>query len=340
VAKKYGKWQVIDGFDEGGQAHLYRVKDSTTDEFLRIKDTATHDVFVLKRLKNINRISQFEQEIRAILELRNKDVLRIVDYNTADDKPYYVAEFCELGSLEKIGADTFRGNIEKAVSILLPITRALASAHLKGIFHRDIKPSNILLRADGTPVIGDFGICHMEGDKRVTLTDEAMGSVNYIAPEMESGRRLGKPTAATDVYSLGKVLYWMLSGGRIFARENHRERSLTEELNDQRFEHVHVLLDQTLVENPAARISPTDFWMELVKVQSLVVGRFAPLEPSIGIRCRFCGIGTYQRLHDDTLSVMGTKKGVYMVKASVMSCAHCGHIEWFRYDEARRWWDK
>jgi len=59
VAKKYGKWQVIDGFDEGGQAHLYRVKDSTTDEFLRIKDTATHDVFVLKRLKNINRISQF-----------------------------------------------------------------------------------------------------------------------------------------------------------------------------------------------------------------------------------------------------------------------------------------
>ena len=212
LAKTYGKWQVIDNFDEGGQAHLYRVKDSTADEFLRVKDPTTQDVFVLKRLKNVGRVSLFEREIRSILDLRHNNVLRILDYNTAGDKPYYVAEFCERGSLAKIGGDVFKGDIEKAISILVPITQALMQAHGRGIFHRDIKPSNILLRGDGTPVIGDFGICHVDGENRITLTDEAMGSQNYIAPEMESGRTLGKPSAATDVYGLGKVLYWMLSG--------------------------------------------------------------------------------------------------------------------------------
>jgi len=340
LAKRYGKWQVINSFDEGGQARLYRVKDSTADESLRIKDRTTKDVFVLKRLKNIGRITLFEREIKALLESPHKNVLRIVDYNTADDKPYYVAEFCERGSLAKIGGDWFKGDIDKAISILVPIGQALMHARRRGIFHRDIKPSNILVRGDGTPVIGDFGICHMDGEERVTLTDEAMGSQNYIAPEMESGRRLGKPTAATDVYGLGKVLYWMLSGGRIFARENHRGRSLEEELKDPRFEHVHMLLDRTLVENPAGRISPDDFEQELFKTQHLILGRFAPLKPSSRITCRFCGLRFYERLQTDTLSVMGTKKGVYMISASVMTCTHCGHIEWFASGKAKSWWDK
>jgi serine/threonine protein kinase len=86
-----------------------------------------------------------------------------------------------------------------------------------------MKPSNILLRADGTPVLGDFGICHLEGDERVTMTDKAMGARDYTAPEMESGgrRRFGGPSDKTDVYGLGKVLYWMFLGGRnVFTRES------------------------------------------------------------------------------------------------------------------------
>jgi serine/threonine protein kinase len=266
--------------------------------------------------------------------------LRIEDFDLSSDDHYYIAEYCENGSLETIGGNTFRGDIEKVVSILVPITQALNQAHARGIFHRDIKPANILLRRDGTPVIGDFGICHMDGQERVTLTDEAMGSRNYIAPEMESGRRSSNSTAATDVYSLGKVLYWMLSGGHIFARENHRERSLVEILNDQRFEHVHMLLDRTLIENPANRISANDFWMELITLQSLVIGRFAPLKPSIGIQCRFCGIGSYQPLKSDTLSVMGTKLGVHVVTANTMICARCGHMEWFNGEQSKSWWNK
>jgi serine/threonine protein kinase len=85
------------------------------------------------------------------------------------------------------------------------------------------------------PVLADLGICHADGDQRVTLTDEAMGSTNYVAPDMESGRRLGSPTDRTDVYSLGKVLYRVLSGGHVFGREDHRARPLADILGDRRF---------------------------------------------------------------------------------------------------------
>lgn len=201
------------------------------------------------------------------------------------------------------------------------------------------------MRADESPVIADFGICHMDGLERVTLTDEAMGPINYIAPEMESGRRFGKPTDKTDAYSLGKVLYWMLSGGRIFARENHRDVSLTEVLNDQGFEHIHMLLDRVLIENPAQRISATDFLTGLTQARSLISGHFAPLTPSIGIRCRFCGIGTYSphRMGSpigDELSIKSPKTGTYSLTIKALMCGNCGHVEFFGSHLTPKWWGK
>jgi hypothetical protein len=110
----------------------------------------------------------------------------------------------------------------------------------------------------------------MEEDNRMTLTtNEPGGSVNYIAPEMESGRQLGLPCPETDGYSLGKVLYWLLSGGEIFAREYHRSRALTIILGEQRFEHVHLLLDAVIVEKPADRMRFGDF-SDLVKRMELL----------------------------------------------------------------------
>jgi serine/threonine protein kinase len=77
----------------------------------------------------------------------------------------------------------FKGNLDASISVLLPIIVALDAAHNVGIVHRDIKPQNILLRKNDEPVLADFGICHMDGDQRLTLTDEAIGSLNYIAGE-------------------------------------------------------------------------------------------------------------------------------------------------------------
>jgi serine/threonine protein kinase len=337
AAKKYGEWEVVRSLSEGGQAHLFLVKDSTGKRAGQ---------YVLKRLKNVKRLDLFKREIEAIRQLEHPNILSIYDYDLAGSAPYYVAEYCEGGSLEEVGPAEFEGDIEATVKVLLPIVDALNAAHRAGVIHRDVKPSNILFRADGTPVLGDFGICHMEGEERLTLSDEAVGSLNYIAPEMESGQhRLGPPTVRTDVYSLGKVLYWMLSGGKIFSREDHRAHSLTDVLGDKRFEHVqHWLLDVMIVRDPNQRKHMDILHQGLQLAVRLVTGNFAPLRPSMGIPCRFCGLGVYRRHISSTVGQFSRLGITRYAGADVraLRCDYCGHVEVFDFVEIEDggWWDR
>lgn len=339
---QYGRWKVegktIGG---GGQGQVELVTDASGKE---------SGEFALKKLKDDRRIERFKQEIDAVTKLNHPNIIRIVDY-CVDQKPYYyVMEYCEGGSLEKIGGQAFKGDIVKGAEILDSICDALAAAHKTGIVHRDVKPANILVRGDGTPVIADFGICHVDDNESITLHEEAMGPINYIAPEMESGMRssLGGPSEKTDVYALGKVLYWMLSGGSIFAREGHRVTPLTQVLGDQRWEHVHMVLDEVVVEKPTARLNLNDFRSRLRKVRDLVMGNYTPLKPSIGIKCRFCGLGTYQRYGPSTApnhSAIGFPHMTGVVTAA-LRCDHCGHVELFNFrdlqgQQARDdWWNR
>lgn len=336
MAQKYGKWENAGPIGGGGQGDIFLVRSPARPE----------ETFALKRLRRSDRRDLFEREIRAVVALNHPNILRVVDFDLSSSKPYYVAEYCERGSLLDVGADIFKGDILKTVSTLLPIVDALTAAHKIGVFHRDIKPANILIRATGEPVLADFGICHMEGDQRVTLTDEAVGSVNYIAPEMESGRRLGPSRAETDGYGIGKVLYWMLSGGQIFAREVHRTRALTETLGQQRFEHVHMLLDDLLVENPDDRMKFSDLGRRLKQTEALVMADFAPLKPSLGIQCRFCGLGKYEKLFgpDDNwrgISSVGGAGHYAGTDPRALRCNHCGHVELFDFlGASENWWGK
>ena len=273
-------------------------------------------------------------------------VLRILDADMTAKEPYYVAEFCSAGSLADQGR-RFERNIADAVLVVLtPIVDALRAAHAAGVVHRDVKPPNILFREDGTVVLGDFGICHGEGDDRVTLSEEGMGSTNYIAPEMQAGQR-GQVTGAADVYAIGKVFYWMLSGGKIFAREAHRAQNvyLPTLLGNQAWEHVHSLFDQMIIEDPSARISIQLLPDALKQCVDLIEGEYMPLRPSMGLRCRVCGMGTYRKFATtanrgaagwmDQLNVAGTD-------LRLLRCNHCGHIEWFDFREIgdREWWDR
>src|SRR5713101_8453619 len=200
MAKQYGRWWSVRSLGEGGQAHVYLVEDTSG------KDAGS---FVLKRLKREGRLALFQQEIETTRALDHPNIIRIVDFDLDTSKPYFVAEYCERGSLADIGAEAFKGDVVVAARVLLPIVEALEAAHRKGVFHRDVKPPNILIRQNGEPVLADFGICHIESGAKVTLAiNEPAGSLNYIAPEMESGRRLGPPCAETDGYSLATVLYW------------------------------------------------------------------------------------------------------------------------------------
>jgi len=338
-AGKYGRWRIINNLPEGGQAHVFLVEDAN-QEF--------KGSWVLKRLKNVDsmaRRTRFERETQVIQGISHPNVLKVIDSDLTAARPYFVSEFCELGSLLDVGSSNFTGNVKATIDTVLPIVDGLVAVHAAGLVHRDIKPANILIRGDGTPVIGDFGICFVEDGKQITLSDEGVGSKNFIAPEMESGQRdLGDPTDRTDVYCLGKVIYWMLSGGHEFSREDHRKNSLASRFKDQRFEHVHRLLDEMVTREPAKRVRSSQLRGRLEMIASLVGGNYAPLSPSVGIQCRFCGVGKYTPLPSRPgYSIPELGLGLATgTDVRVLWCRHCGHVEIFQFNgiENRDWWNK
>lgn len=343
------KWKRIRSLTAGGQGEIFLVKRN---------DSEQEELFVQKRLKNTNspeRQRRFRLETATTVKLQHPNILKIIEDGIDQNPPYYISEYCEGGALDSRSIE-YRGNISAVVRDLLPIVDALNTAHQAGVFHRDIKPANILSRKDGTVVLGDFGICFVEGGQKVTLTDEAVGSINFIAPEMESGQQsLGEPSDKTDVYSLGKVIYFLLSGGRIFSREDHRSESLSlvNMLKDQRFEHVHDLIDRMVVREPSKRIPMREVGIAMEEMRTLVLGDYAPLRPSVGIRCRFCGLGSYRRLGTRRTYYQSTlppdsfpELGIQIPQGhrlGVLKCDKCGHIQMFSFPELEKtgeWWNQ
>jgi serine/threonine protein kinase len=342
MAKVYdNRWRFIRNLAAGGQGSIALVSDDSG---------VLPGELALKRLINADspeRRARFERETKALDSLDNPNILKI-HHKQLDppvgEKPFFVTEYCSGGSLQERGAGPFKDDVVETAIVVLPIVRALEAAHKAGVFHRDCKPANILFRANGTPVLGDFGICYAEDGALVTLSEEGIGSKNFIAPEMESGGS-GEMSEGVDVYSLAKVLYWMLSGGRTLGRENHRAgaNNLASSLDRQRFEHVHRFLDAYLQPDPRNRRTLSDFRRDLEELTMLVDGDYAPLSPSLRIRCRFCGLGTYQRSKNQPgFSVpeagIGVAHGYYVV---AMWCDHCGHIQSFNLKASgyREWWN-
>lgn len=197
------RWEVVEHISEGGQSWVYEVRDLTS---------AWTDRAVLKRLKNHNRLSRFEREIKATKALDHPSIAKIVDYSL-EDPAFYVTPLYEGATLREIAPlDTLT-----AIDLFIEICEAIAYAHAKGVTHRDIKPENIILKKNQRVVVLDFGLCYLEDEDRLTETMEQVGSRFYMAPELEAGRAHAV-TDLVDSYSLGKLLYFLLVG-----RDLHRE---------------------------------------------------------------------------------------------------------------------
>ncbi len=339
MGKQFDKWEVIKSLDEGGQAWVYLVKE---------RDDSSDNRYVLKRLKNTNRLDRFKAEIESLQKLEHPGIVKLVGFKIDNEHPWFVQEYYSGGNLEQYIRNKGALDCDKALSLLIDIATALDYAHSFGNIHRDIKPANIFLQQEeGQAVLGDFGLVWEDKQgERVTMTDEALGSFRYRAPELADGR-VNQPTRQCDIYSLGKVLYFMLSGGRVFEREIHRNREwdLRELHQDVQFEHINNLLDHMITFNPNDRYSASEVRIKSQEIKRLIDGGFAPLEGKTVSRCKYCGIGYYQPIVDSDESFMhffgfspssiqGGGRGW-----RVLVCNECGHLEFFRMDGApNKWW--
>lgn len=288
------RWEIIETIGEGGQGQVFKVKDLTDG----------NENYVLKRLKNINRVDRFRNEIEAIKKLEHPNITKLVDSNLEADNPFLVTEYCSGGELTFDKISDF-STIEK-LELFSSICKAIGFAHEKGIVHRDIKPANILFKSDKkTPIITDFGICFNteEGFERLTETIEQVGARYFMAPELADGRA-EDITPKADVYSLGKLLYWMFKG-RVYDRENVNgekkyllpQRELSSNSNFNAIANfVYEIFDNTILQNPNERhTNASELSKSLEQVINILrnEGRF--LDADIPSNCVFCGIGKYSK---------------------------------------------
>jgi serine/threonine protein kinase len=150
---------------------------------------------------------RFFTEAQAVARISHPNVVSILDFGQHENRPFLVMVYMEGGSLADRMGEPFL--VERAFEIVEDSARAVGAAHSLGLVHRDIKPGNILMDREGRAKLADFGIASSRVSERLTLTGLAMGSPHYVSPEQASGHEC---TPRSDVYSLGVVLYELLTG--------------------------------------------------------------------------------------------------------------------------------
>jgi serine/threonine protein kinase len=335
----YGeRWETVKSLGQGGQGHTFLVTD---------KKGGAETQYVLKRLINKKRLGRFKREIEVVRSLSHENIVQLVDFDLDAERPYLVMEYCIGGSLEDV-QPFWRESPIQTLKLFQQICEGVCYAHHQGVIHRDLKPANIFLRTPtGPAVVGDFGICHIEDDgTRLTLTEEAAGPWLYMAPELEDGR-VGEISKKSDTYSLGKLLYWMLSG-RVFSREKHRDLKWDLKGADDivgwenpYMEHVNHLLDYMIVADIEQRRHIDAILLLLKRTIRLVEKEFNPIGRGIPQRCYYCGHGQYvSRVAGRDTGNFGLGEPVNNADWRMFVCDICGHVQIFRVDMAQRkeWW--
>jgi serine/threonine-protein kinase len=203
-----GAYVISARLGRGGMAMVYQAHHAALDRQVAIK------VLWPSLAETPGFVERFRREARAASRLRHPNILTVYDFGTQDGITYMVTELLPGGSLadrlgRPVGADLAR-------RVVRGIGAALDVAHAAGLIHRDVKPSNILFTRDGEPVLADFGIARLQDAEQLTVQGSLIGTPHYMAPEMAAGGLVGP---ASDLYSLGVVLYEMLTGSPPFQRE-------------------------------------------------------------------------------------------------------------------------
>lgn len=211
------RYQIIKSIGEGGMANVYLAYDTILDRNVAVKvlrgDLSNDEKFVRR----------FQREALAASSLSHPNIVEVYDVGEDDGEYYIVMEYIEGKHLKNLLKKRGKLTLSEAVDIMLQITDGMACAHDSYIIHRDIKPQNIMILENGLVKITDFGIAMAMNATQLTQTNSVMGSVHYLPPEQASGQG---STLQSDIYSMGIVMYELITGELPFKGDNAVEIAL------------------------------------------------------------------------------------------------------------------
>jgi WD40 repeat protein len=196
-------YEVLEELGRGGMGVVYKARQINLGRVVALK------MVLAGAHAGPEDLVPFRREAEAVAQLQHPNIVQVHEVGEADGKPFFSLEFCPGGSLDRQLAGTPQAP-EQAARLVETLARAVHTAHQAGVVHRDLKPANVLLAADGTPKITDFGLAKRLDTAGQTASGALLGTPSYMAPEQAAGRKDIGPAA--DVYALGAVLYELLTG--------------------------------------------------------------------------------------------------------------------------------
>jgi eukaryotic-like serine/threonine-protein kinase len=203
---QFDGYEIVEELGRGGMGVVYRAIELSTQRTVCIK------MLIGGQFASPEARRRFHLETEAGARLDHPNIVPIYRTGDAHGVPYFVMKFIEGTSLENVTREHFRGHPHEAVALIAKLCRAVHFAHARGILHRDLKPANVLIDTQGEPHITDFGLAkRIDDDTSQTRTGTIVGTPDYMSPEQASGRN-DLVTVTSDVYSLGSMLFDLLTG--------------------------------------------------------------------------------------------------------------------------------
>jgi len=276
IGQNFGRYQILELLGEGGMATVYKAYDTRLEREVAIK-VIRRAAFPPDEMDMI--LKRFEREAKSLGRLSHPNIVGVIDYGEHEGSPYLVMVYLSGGTLkDRLGTPM---PWQEAIKLLLPISYALEYVHDRNIINRDVKPSNILMTDKGQPMLTDFGLVKLFGDQdkdttSLTSSGTGLGTPDYMAPEQWTG----DPTAQSDLYSLGVVLYEMITGHRpytadtpagVLLKQATESLPLPKQYIPDLPKDVESVLLRVLAKEPADRYRDMHAFIE--ELQNLLAGR-------------------------------------------------------------------